>query len=67
MKTLTFATLIVVSLFAAASHAADVLFSGTITSSNYSPAGSNLGTEGFWFANFNRTAAGINNGSSDGK
>jgi hypothetical protein len=60
MKTLTFATLFLVSVFAAASHAADVLFSGTITSSNYSPAGSNLGTGGFWFANFNRTG-GVNN------
>jgi hypothetical protein len=40
--------------------AVDVVSAGTTTSSNYSPAGSNLGTAGFWFANFNRTG-GINN------
>ncbi|HEX2477590.1 MAG TPA: PEP-CTERM sorting domain-containing protein, partial [Lacipirellulaceae bacterium] len=61
MKTLTFATLILVSLFAATSHAADVLFSGTIgNTTNFSPAGANLGTQGFWFANFARTG-GVNN------
>ncbi len=61
MKTLTFATLIVASLLAGAAHAADVLFSGTIANTtNFSPTGANLGTEGFWFANFNRTG-GINN------
>ena len=60
MKTLTFATLIVCA-FAGGSHAADVLFSGTSpTTTNFSPTGSNLGTQGFWFANFNRTG-GINN------
>jgi hypothetical protein len=40
--------------------AVNVVSAGSVSSSNYSPAGSNLGTSGFWFANFNRDG-GINN------
>ena len=39
--------------------AVDVTFQGSSSSSNFSDAGSNLGNEGYWFANFNRTG-GIN-------
>jgi hypothetical protein len=40
--------------------AVNVVVAGSTTSSNYSPTGSNLGTAGFWFANFNRDG-GVNN------
>lgn len=35
-------------------NAAVVYFAGTLTSSNYSDSGSDLGNTGYWFANFNR-------------
>ncbi len=37
---------------ATTAQAASITFDGTTTSSNYSPTGLNLGTAGFWFANF---------------
>ena len=65
MRTLWFATVLIAFGFATAvAPAADVFFSGTLTSSNYSPAGANLGTEGYWFANFN-AGAGVNDAPPD--
>jgi hypothetical protein len=50
----------VLGWWAPSATAVDVVVAGSITSSNYSPTGSNLGTAGSWFANFNRDG-GVNN------
>jgi hypothetical protein len=53
--------MLIVSLMGAArsATAVGVAFQGTTTTSNFSDAGSNLGNQGYWFANFNRTG-GVN-------